>query len=444
MGEPTWRVAFPARAALQDYARACGRRYWQEGEAFLDILRIPEAPAPLSFPLSYELIDIPEWASDIGVNGTLLVPAHCIVRDLSTREETFARVDWWQASFLMVSGWDETSWELVHGPAHSYAARLKGLDVRVWDRAWVNRIFLFLRRWTARERKVDESALFGPLPAAEILVTHDIDAIRASVPLRAKTAAFRAFRSAHHFVRARFLSALDEFKLGASFVCARADFWSFDEIRFLEAGRDIKSRFFVYGGPGGWSRTPKQWLFDPQYNIATEARLLATLRDLMQDGWTVGLHPSFDAWDDPRAMLCERERLEHAIGRAVTCCRQHWLRFSWTKTWRAQREAGFQEDLSLGFNDRPGFRNGAALRVRPWSYQDGGPHEMTSVPLLFMDLQFYLYSMDPGDGCFDTMRRWIDEVKDVRGMASVTWHTHVFSGMYGWTTGFKHLLECIA
>ncbi len=41
----------------------------------------------------------------------------------------------------------------------------------------MNRIALFLRRWAAREQGMSEEDLFDSLPKAEIILTHDVDAI---------------------------------------------------------------------------------------------------------------------------------------------------------------------------------------------------------------------------------------------------------------------------
>jgi hypothetical protein len=138
----------------------------------------------------------------------------------------------------------------------------------------------------------------------------------------------------------------------------------------------------------------------------------------------------------------ERQRLEHAIGRSVVACRQHWLRFSWQKTWTAQAAAGLKIDGTLGFNDRPGFRNGAALCYEPWS-SAGGLTGISILPLVLMDSQIYDYERISSELVSLNLRKWIGEIKAVGGQASVLWHPHTLSKDYGWKAGFINLLKII-
>jgi hypothetical protein len=184
-------------------------------------------------------------------------------------------------------------------------------------------------------------------------------------------------------------------------------------------------------------------LFDPAYDPG-EPSLRACLRNLQARGWTVGLHQSFGCWGDEEQMTAERRRLEEALDLPVRSCRQHWLRFAWSRTWRAQQEAGLQLDTTLGFNDRPGFRNGAALEWQPWDPAAGTPHSLTAMPLVLMDSQLFDYAQLDDAARRAWIARWVGEVRAVRGVATFLWHPHVLSEDYGWARGFGWLLDEIA
>jgi hypothetical protein len=390
--------------------------------------------------LRYSSVALPDWAADLGVGGALLVPAHCVIPAPDPRPP-FETVDWFQAAFLMLSCWDEARWEDRNGPVHSYSYRLTGLDPRVWERAWVNRIFLFLRRSAARAAGQDEAAAFGPLPQARIIMTHDVDAVSKTLSIRAKALAFDLYNAARGLSRGDLAEFGRKVAEGARFVLSAADYWCFPRIRELERKHGVHSRFYIYAGSRSAGETLTRVVFDPGYRVGKHPALRRTLRELHAEGCGVGLHQSFAAWEDSTRMRNERLRLEAALDLPVTSCRQHWLRFSLGKTWSAQWAAGLAEDSTLGFNDRSGFRAAAALDIHPWRHADARPHDLRSIPLTLMDSQFYDYQEMSPAARRDAMERWVREIREVRGTATVLWHQQVLSEDYGWDRGFIELLE---
>jgi hypothetical protein len=434
-------VAGPDAAARKRYVAAELACYWPRSADAVMSLAIPGAApaAPEPLPPRFELVPLPAWATDIAVEGHLLAPRQHV---MPGGAEPWRDVDWWGAAWWYLSGAAERAHEERRGPIHSYSFRLNGWDPRMWERAWVNRIALFLRRWAAREARQDEHALLGPAPAAEIHLTHDVDAIRKTLAIRFKQSAFHVYNALRLGGRGELRQGLGKLSAAARFLLSDADYWHFDQIEAAETRAQVRSSFFVYGGDPG-RRSLKQALLDPGYDVR-EDRLAARLRALASAGWRVGMHQSYDAWRDPAAMAREKARVEEALGARVTACRQHWLRFSWRDTWKAQQAAGLEADATLGFNDRPGFRNGAALSFRPWDTAGNGAMRLAATPLILMDS--HLYDYGPGTGPADPargIRRWIGEVEAVGGTASVLWHPHTLSPDYGWPAGFAALLAAM-
>ena len=168
-------------------------------------------------------ISLPEWAIQYGIDGKLLVPIEsCRATD------NWELVDWWLAAFLLLECWHERTFELNHGPIHSYSSQLKDWDARAWDRAWVNRIALFIRAWAARNQAKDADQLFGRLPSAKILMTHDVDAVDKSLSVRIKQCTFNLFNASRHLARAEILKALQKLNSAAHFLVGREDWWTFN------------------------------------------------------------------------------------------------------------------------------------------------------------------------------------------------------------------------
>lgn len=417
---------------------ACGTRYWPRG-ADIIATYCKSCRSLATTDLAPVFVRLPAWAADVGIDGQLLM-ARCA---LAAGEcEPWQRCDWIAAAWTMLTGAGERRRETQRGPIHSYAIRL-GED-RVWyDHAWVNRIFLFLRRAAAHQLNRPEYELFGPLPEPEIVLTHDLDALWKTPEIRIKQSAFMTFSAVRLGLRGNVGRAADTFKRAALFASRAANFNTLAEVAEREASAGLKSIIHVYGGPPGRARrTPARILIDPAYDVSAP-EIATTLRRLADAGWTIGLHQSSAAWRDATIMRTERECVEEAIQRPVTFCRQHWLKFSWAETWAAQEAAGLRQDSTLGFNDRPGFRNSAALRLHPWNHSRQVAHTIEAIPMVLMDSHFYDYAPMTESERRAAILRWILETRAVRGQATVNWHTHTLSDAYGWRDGYIQLLDML-
>lgn len=414
------------------------KRYWPINAELIYQLPIPAQPwAIASIPPQTQLVSLPEWAYNLGVEGKMLVPNQCIAPG---ERPAWRRTDWLYVIFWYLTGIAEQIFEKQYGPIHSYSFRLKGWDSRLWERAWVNRIALFLRRWAARQQGINEETLFGPLPSPQVILTHDVDAITKTMAIRVKQAVFHTFNALRALKCGRFRLAFGRLTQISRFLFSKDDYWCFEQIMALEEAHQQRSHFNIYGGCGGWRRHPKYLLMDPAYHVNDE-KLKRQLRQLHAKGWIIGLHQSFDAWADVNQMIVERECLEQALEIPITSCRQHWLRFSWEHTWQAQQEAGLTLDTTLGFNDRSAFRNGAALLFHPWDFVLNQPMRLQVLPMVLMDSHLYDYAE-----LSDTQRRqqltyWLDEIRFVGGTATIIWHQRVMSQDYGWAKGYQELLE---
>lgn len=431
-------VATIERQKLKLHVMQALGRYWLQNRHNIETLPIAE----LSFPdttVTPRLVSIrlPDWASKSGVNGELLVPREACVDPDSAKWE---QVDWWLASFLMMECWYERVHEYQYKSIHSYSFKLGNWDGALWDRAWVNRIALFLRDWAGRVAHCSSAELFGSVPKAEITLTHDVDAISKTWAIRVKQSLFGLFNS----IRAISKWDIGEAKLhlGKSirFFLSNHDWWTFDQIQAMEKQAGLRGQFNFYADPR--RKNFSRWLFDPGYNIATP-EIAKKIIELFNNGWPIGLHQSYDSWRAPYLIAQQLRELEGICPGKITSCRQHWLRFSWWETWKAQSKSGLQQDTTLMFNDRPGFRAAAALAWNPWNPDANKPHDLQCLPTIMMDSHFYDYQPVSHDERRSNIAYWLREVAEVGGQAAVLWHPHTISEDYGWLNGFEDLLFCI-
>ena len=420
-------------AVLRGHVLEALKRYWPKGRQAVERLPVAESnfPKDCSIP-QFIQISLPDWAKQCGVNGSLLVP-----EEACASRENWRQVDWWLSAFLMLEGWHERNWELRHGPIHSYSFRLKGWDKKVWQRAWVNRIALFLRAWAANEQGRSEQDIFGSLPKAEIIITHDVDAVAKSLPIRAKQCIFNLFKAGQAIASRNHSEAVTNIMIALRFLFGTDDWWTLDELLELEKKEGVRSHFNFHADQR--RKNLKRWIFDPSYDI-TSRRIQRFMQRAMSQGFTVGLHPCFDAWKVSTLIQTQKKNLEASLGHEVSSCRQHWLRFSWQNTWDAQEKTGIELDTTLMFNDRPGFRNSAALQWNPFNANSGSRHTLYALPTVFMDSHLYDYQ-----AMTDVERKkhivgWIEEINQVAGQAALLWHPHTLTKTYGWQAGFRDML----
>ncbi len=436
-------LILPQRDVIQSHVLRSLERYWpSRSEALISLpLKVYSESLNIQLPLQLVPVRLPSWAKQCGVDEVLLIPQEVIPKERSIKEaDLWQDIDWFLASFLLLEAWHERTWEVLHGPIHSYSSRLKGWDERVWQHAWVNRIALFLREWTAHCQGFSVEDLFGALPNTEILMTHDVDAVEKTLSIRLKQGAFTGLNS----VRAILRGDLNEGRaLGSKAVrllVGREDWWKFDELRAAEKFAGITSIFHFYADER--PKSPKRWLFDPGYDLKAP-RVQRLIKRLQDDQHQIGLHPSYESWKESDAIERQKNLLEEVVGSPVTACRQHWLRFSWRGTWTAQESAGLRSDTTLMFNDRSGFRNASAMRWHPWNAMDKRAYKLEAQPSVLMDSHLYDYHRLSDLERQQQIRAWLGECYAVHGQVAVLWHPHTLTDDYGWEQGFKVLLHTI-
>lgn len=416
--------------------------YWPQGSGWIDKLPLlePAVQPSLMMPLRLVPIVVPAWANACAVDGQLLVPQEALSEQALASAEPWRSVDWILAAFVLLEAWHERLWEQQHGPIHSYSLCLQGWDQRVWEHAWVNRIGLFLRIWATCHFNLSDNDIFGPLPRPRIYLTHDVDAVAKTLPIRLKQGAFNLFKTGRSLLRFDVESAWQHCAQALRFLFSKDQWNTFELLLTLEqqAGVQAVFHFFADVQPRGLRR----WLLDPSYSIysPTIRRLFTLLR---QYNHSIGLHPGFDAWNDSSLLASSRQRLEWEAGVSVKHCRQHWLRFGWQKTWRAQSCAGLLQDFTLMFNDRPGFRASTALSWNPWDPILQNSYAIKATPTVFMDSHFYDYHPMSPEQRRALIERFLGECLAVHGEIAVLWHPHSLGRDYGWLSGFLVVLEIL-
>ena len=101
---------------------------------------------------------------------------------------------------------------------------------------------------------------------------------------------------------------------------------------------------------------------------------------------------------------------------------------------------GIQEDYSMGYPSKPGFRAGTAIAF-PW-YDLSKEEETTLLvhPLQVMDVTLKEYMDLSPDEAVSSIKNIIEQVRNVHGVFTLCWHNSSFSEIGSWTT-WKFVFE---
>jgi hypothetical protein len=122
---------------------------------------------------------------------------------------------------------------------------------------------------------------------------------------------------------------------------------------------------------------------DSGYDIA-DPRVARVMEWARAHGVEMGVHPGYDAFNNPAELGAEVERCRQAIGERAIGGRQHYLRWS-PETWTHWEQCGLAYDSTVGFADCVGFRAGTCRPYRPWLWKENRRAELLEIPLIVME-----------------------------------------------------------
>ena len=206
---------------------------------------------------------------------------------------------------------------------------------------------------------------------SELTITHDIDVLRkfpnAKKSLRAIGGDIKRNKSLKTL--SKIYSLYKDTKSGN----VKDPYDTFDQLFVQEKHRKV-----VYFMAGGTSSN------DEKYDVNTD--LFLSISELAKSrGYQIGLHPSYNSYDDYKMITEERNKLQLAIGSKVRTSRQHFLRFSFHETITALSDSGIYEDSTLGYKRRIGFRCGTAFTFLLYDLRRDRNSRVSESPMIIMD-----------------------------------------------------------
>ena len=155
---------------------------------------------------------------------------------------------------------------------------------------------------------------------------------------------------------------------------------TFDWLMDTSEKQGLQSRFYFINHPV---------ISDKNADYRIDNKMVeSTIQNIRQRGHIIGIHPSFDTYNDPEMLKKEKDSFGKHFGLTITEGRQHFLRFEVPHTWQNWKECGMQIDSTLGYAEYSGFRCGTADEFPVFNVLTRKTLPLKERPLIFMDATY--------------------------------------------------------
>lgn len=205
-------------------------------------------------------------------------------------------------------------------------------------------------------------------------MTHDIDGIRRWEKngffklLRATVGAAIRRESLKNFIR--LYQSFIKIKFGN-----KKDAW--DTFDFLLIEAPIKKIIYFL--------TKKYHRFDGQDYAINDDKILKIMELAKNKNYIIGLHPSYLSHENKTFWQSEKCEFEDQLKIKLTHSRQHYLHFSMQKTPDILQINEVENDSTLGYQDRIGFRCGTGFDYFLYNFAKETKYNFLETPMVLMD-----------------------------------------------------------
>jgi len=191
---------------------------------------------------------------------------------------------------------------------------------------------------------------------------------------------------------------------------------TFDEIMDISEKFNLKSHFFFMSG--GNSR------YDNYYSIdSSMAKHL--IHKIKERGHFIGVHPSYNAYNDNKQFEMEKRLLESSSEVDITFGREHYLRFEVPTTWQIWEDNKMQWCSNMTYADCSGFRAGTCYSYTPFNILTRKQLSLRERPLTIMEVTLMCETSDEFE--FENkLDRYLTIVKKYEGEFVFLWHNSNF------------------
>ncbi len=333
------------------------------------------------------------------------------------------------ATFFMLSRWEETvtAAQDKHGrfPAAASVAYKQGF----LDRPIIDEYALILQAWL-------KMVLPGWIPEPRkfsIKLTHDIDSIRRLRNLYSAILVFGADLFKRHNPLQAWQTCLEYLWQNKTPPEQITYFQGIYFLAELSAEYGLDSAFYFIAAK------PKPPDGDYDINSALMRKCIESLR---QQGFEIGLHPSYHTLNNPDQLAIEKTRLDEVLGETEYGGRQHYLRFQAPDTWRHWESVGLTYDSTVGYADHEGFRCGTCHPFQPFDITEDRMMNLWEWPLIVMDRTLHNYQKLTPEQGKQRVLKLAQQCRQVGGTFTLLWHnSSLVSEWQPWADVYQQVIS---
>lgn len=151
------------------------------------------------------------------------------------------------------------------------------------------------------------------------------------------------------------------------------------------------------------------------------------LKLLKKEKANVGWHISYEAANDFSLMKEEKKKLEYFLRKEVKESRNHFLRSCEPENCQLLCDLGIEDDYTMGFADKIGFRLGTSKNVKWINPVSGKLTDLKLHPLQIMDVTLTDYMKLEYKEALNMCKSIIQETKKNNGDLTLLWHNSTLS-----------------
>ncbi len=189
----------------------------------------------------------------------------------------------------------------------------------------------------------------------------------------------------------------------------RDPFDTFDWLMDKSEEVGVKSRFYFMSS--GITE------YDNNYKI-DEPKSLELIDKIKKRGDIIGIHPSYNAFNDNEQFKKELDLLEKVTGQKIIEGREHYLRFEVPTTWQIWEDNGMQVDSTCVYADKEGFRCGTGDEFSVFNILSREKLKLKERPLVVMDCSLFDYNSHSYESAIEK----IDKMRKHTNSFTILWH----------------------